>query len=616
MNWLVSYGYDYANRLTSVQYTSGSQVSSETRTLDPSGNTTNIAFSVPQFGGQATQAWNIGHVWDAASRLSTLTDTQGSAVHTAQYQYTANGDVSSITVGTAQVTYTYDPDGRVLQVIGESGGHQLLNKTNTYDADGNLTNVQNGGVSQTYAYDSQDQLVSADGWTYGTVMTYQYDAEGNRLNTITTKVTTTTLVNCPGGVIDPTCLWNPILRKMVCECTPETTTSTETTNFTYDAIGNLLSDGTRTYTWNAADQLSSVTENGTTYNYSYDGLGRRIGANGDAVYYYGTSNQIAYVADANDNVLFRISYDQGGTPQFITVYVNGSPLTYAYVYDGLGNVVGLIDDNAAAATYGQYVVAYNYDAWGNVTVSYDTSGIGLAKTNPFTYKGYWFDWSTGLYYLNARYYNPAWGRFISPDPAGLTPGDASSYNAYEYAANNPLTVSDPTGEMHQEGGGPRVGGPPSSGGQSGSNGSNGSNGSGGGDSGASGSGASGGGSTAQEVSNALSGLSVPASGVAVGCGGWALVTVAAPESGAPEGATACVAAADGIAFGSGVAVFGIDGYLAYSGHGSWTQFVADGVALAFGGAGWAKFRGVDEQVLRILAQKVSLITWGWNLSHR
>ena len=42
-------------------------------------------------------------------------------------------------------------------------------------------------------------------------------------------------------------------------------------------------------------------------------------------------------------------------------------------------------------------MTYSYDAWGNVLSESDGSGIGLATMNPFLYKGYWYDWSTGLY---------------------------------------------------------------------------------------------------------------------------------------------------------------------------------------------------------------------------
>ena len=53
------------------------------------------------------------------------------------------------------------------------------------------------------------------------------------------------------------------------------------------------------------------------------------------------------------------------------------------------------------------------NAWGKCTVKTNVSGI--AAINPFRYHGYYLDDETGLYYLNARYYDPEIGRFISPD---------------------------------------------------------------------------------------------------------------------------------------------------------------------------------------------------------
>ena len=126
----------------------------------------------------------------------------------------------------------------------------------------------------------------------------------------------------------------------------------------------------------------------------------------------------------------------------------GSWYTYAYVYDGLGQIVGLIDETPGSATLGQEVATYTYDAWGNLLSHTDTSGTGVATSNPFLYKGYWYDWSTGLYDLNARYYNPALGRFLSVDPVGAQVGSgAPGYNGYAYASNNPVNRVDPTGKF-------------------------------------------------------------------------------------------------------------------------------------------------------------------------
>jgi hypothetical protein len=65
-------------------------------------------------------------------------------------------------------------------------------------------------------------------------------------------------------------------------------------NVTYDASGNTLSDGTNTYTWNAAGQLASVQNSKGRYSFTYDGLGRRVIAFGNTYHYNGQSSQIGH----------------------------------------------------------------------------------------------------------------------------------------------------------------------------------------------------------------------------------------------------------------------------------------------------------------------------------
>ena len=72
---------------------------------------------------------------------------------------------------------------------------------------------------------------------------------------------------------------------------------------------------------------------------------------------------------------------------------------------------------------GNTVVKYAYDAFGNCTCLYSANS-DLAESNPIRYRSYYFDADTGLYYLNARYYNPQWRRFISPDD--------TAYKAIDY----------------------------------------------------------------------------------------------------------------------------------------------------------------------------------------
>ena len=70
----------------------------------------------------------------------------------------------------------------------------------------------------------------------------------------------------------------------------------------------------------------------------------------------------------------------------------------------------------------------------------------LAIANPIRYRGYYYDTDIGLYYLNARYYNPQLRRFISPDDtAYLNPENANGLNLYAYCYNDPVNYADPSG---------------------------------------------------------------------------------------------------------------------------------------------------------------------------
>ena len=81
---------------------------------------------------------------------------------------------------------------------------------------------------------------------------------------------------------------------------------------------------------------------------------------------------------------------------------------------------------------------YAYDAFGNCTIVSTTNSI-IANENPFRYRGYYYDTETGFYYLNARYYNPQWRRFISPDDtAYLDPKMPNGLNLYCYCKNDPV----------------------------------------------------------------------------------------------------------------------------------------------------------------------------------
>ena len=138
---------------------------------------------------------------------------------------------------------------------------------------------------------------------------------------------------------------------------------------------------------------------------------------------------------AGDGVM-RFFYDSTGKR---VGFANGTMLFY-YLYNVQGDVIAIV----RAAT-GQIVAKYSYDAWGKCTVT-NAAGYAVGDKNPFRYRGYYYDTETGLYYLNSRYYNPEFGRFINVDSelAGVG-GNMQGYNLFAYCFNNPVNMSDPDG---------------------------------------------------------------------------------------------------------------------------------------------------------------------------
>jgi RHS repeat-associated protein len=65
--------------------------------------------------------------------------------------------------------------------------------------------------------------------------------------------------------------------------------------------------------------------------------------------------------------------------------------------------------------------------------------------NPFRYRGYYYDTDIGLYYLQSRYYNPQWGRFLNADGYVNANGDMIGFNMYAYCNNNPVMLVDSSG---------------------------------------------------------------------------------------------------------------------------------------------------------------------------
>ena len=93
---------------------------------------------------------------------------------------------------------------------------------------------------------------------------------------------------------------------------------------------------------------------------------------------------------------------------------------------------------------GNVVVSYVYDAWGKVYSVTGSMADTLGQINPIRYRSYYYDNETGFYYLNSRYYDPDVKRFINAD-SQLSMGSVAGTNLFAYCCNNPVNMTDSTG---------------------------------------------------------------------------------------------------------------------------------------------------------------------------
>jgi RHS repeat-associated protein len=213
----------------------------------------------------------------------------------------------------------------------------------------------------------------------------------------------------------------------------EVDASGNTTSYTYDANGNLTADGTKTYSWNALNQLVEVKEGTTTIaTFEYDGAGRRTekvaaGLTHTYVYDAGNTSEERITGSSSDT----IRYYYGAKVDEPLARKNSADVVTYYLTDQLGSIVQ--ESNSGGAV----TMERDYDLWGN-----PVEGAGVSG---FAFVGRDWDSETQLYYYRARYYSSENARFLNEDPLGFESGDQ---NFYSYVGNGPSGRVDPTGTSY------------------------------------------------------------------------------------------------------------------------------------------------------------------------
>jgi RHS repeat-associated protein len=202
-----------------------------------------------------------------------------------------------------------------------------------------------------------------------------------------------------------------------------------------DGTGGNTGGGTTSPTPPPASDYETVFR-----NYVYDGNLKRVKStiNGKRIYnIYDASGALVYVEAQED--------DPNGSGQIYTetAYVSGPMGTLARIKDGtitylhpdhLGSAVAGTDSNSAVAW------RESYTPYGEAMV------INAANDNQAGFTGHIKDATTGLNYMQARYYDPVIGRFLSIDQVTfMDTGKPGMFNRYAYTLNNPINMIDPDG---------------------------------------------------------------------------------------------------------------------------------------------------------------------------
>ena len=357
--------------------------------------------------------FTVNYTYDQDGRLSTLTDGSGNLIVT--YTYDADGRLSLKTNGNGTyTTYQYDADGNVLHLINYAPGGAVNSRFDyTYNALGLETTEDTLDGDWTYTYDADGQLIHAVfGSTNSSIpnqdLAYSYDSMGNRITTVINGVTTAYATNNVNKY-----------------------TSVGGVKYTYDANGNLTSDGVNTYAYNSVNQLVSVNGPAGTTTYTYNALGQRVAstANGQTTQYLidpsGLDNLVGQYTGGG-SLIADYTYGLGLTSEVTT---NGSSF---YDFDALGST------SDVTGPTGSLSASYRYSPFGQVIFSQGTI------SNPFQFVGQLgvMQGANGLTDMRARFYSSEIGRFDSPDPLQNRSGDP---NYYRYVGNAPTEFADPTG---------------------------------------------------------------------------------------------------------------------------------------------------------------------------
>ena len=480
----VSYVYDDADNLQAIVYPDGTKVSYEydlndnlVKLTDRNGKVTtykhdalNRVTEVIRSNGTKTEV-----SYDAEDHITKIVNTCGSCgkvISTYEYKYNDQGYVVSETATELEAGTRKTPSWEDWYNWGDT-----QKETDKADCEHQEKEIQ---TTRTYEYDDNWELTRCTEKAEGgkkTVHNYTYDKIGNR----------TSYEKIEDGVSKAKYNYKYNDSNQLIKRTNAKIWGDPGTTYSYDKDGNLIQECDKTnsadpvtYEYTAENRLAVVKQGGTVLMAAmYDGDNNRVfeldntykweDCYGDEVLIpenqrtedgnspkeqlaslvKGGSNAKGYTLTeyindinrentevlaeygADEKVRQAYTYGESGIGERISV--DKSTESSYYLYDGRNSVTGILTETANLTN------SYQYDPYGNLT-SGTADGV-----NYYGYNGESTNVKTGLQYLRARYYNAENGTFTTEDSDLGTTKNPLTRNRYDYATNNPLNYSDPTG---------------------------------------------------------------------------------------------------------------------------------------------------------------------------
>ncbi|MEJ0025760.1 MAG: RHS repeat-associated core domain-containing protein [Rhizomicrobium sp.] len=461
-----SFVYDANGNVTGHRIRGGVTITSTYDALDRL-----IRRLVPAFGAQGADV-TTATAYDRAGRETAVSDTLGNTIVST---YDTAGRLATVATtvpgvaGTRTVSYQYDAASNPTRLTWPDGYYVQYG----FDAQNRMSTASENGMSTLATY-SYDPLSQPTGIAYGngTNISYGYSPAGDLASLVhdlagTANDAITTLTYNLAHQLAGESVTNPAWRL----ASPATGSTTYVPNglnqyasvggagLTYDADGNLTTDGAWTYGYDGENRLLVAKTAGTLAVYAYDPRGRRTAKaiTVPAAPLWGTAvwGAFTWTAAATTTTSFLHDGDNeiaeyDGAGALIRRFVPGPAVdqpiamvaaagTRTYVHANRQGSVVTMSDASGAPAEGPYA----YDAYGTcMTAAGAPCATPTSTTIPFRYTGRYLDAETGLYYYRARYYSSAHGRFLQTDSIGYQ----ADFNLYAYVRNDPSDKADPSGK--------------------------------------------------------------------------------------------------------------------------------------------------------------------------